>query len=313
MINMVLIRRLYLVIRNMTELGKLGIKEKNIIIDAPMGEYTSFKVGGTASVLVTVDNKEQLKALLRYINSNEMKYILIGNGSNLLFTDKGYEGIVIKLGDGFKELRLSNDTITAGASLLLSQISNFAMENDLSGIEFASGIPGTLGGGLFMNAGAYGGELKDVIITVNAISSDGKNEMVFSNGDMEFEYRNSLMQRKDMVVTSAVIKLNKGTKEEIKKKILGFTEKRNSKQPVKYPSAGSTFKRPIGGYAAQLIDEAGLKGLTVGGAVVSQKHAGFIINDGDATATDIIELIRLVQNYVYDDSGIMLDPEVRII
>src|SRR6056297_2487219 len=192
MINMVLIRRLYLVIRNMTELGKLGIKEKNIIIDAPMGEYTSFKVGGTASVLVTVDNKEQLKALLRYINSNEMKYILIGNGSNLLFTDKGYEGIVIKLGDGFKELRLSNDTITAGASLLLSQISNFAMENDLSGIEFASGIPGTLGGGLFMNAGAYGGELKDVIITVNAISSDGKNEMVFSNGDMEFEYRNSL-------------------------------------------------------------------------------------------------------------------------
>ena len=300
-------------IRNVTEIKSLGINEENIIIDASMDKYTSFKAGGKAKALIIVEDKEQLKRLLKFVNEKKWEYILIGNGSNLLFSDEGYDGVVIKLGEGFKKIRISDNTITAGASCLLSQVSYFAMENGLSGFEFASGIPGTLGGGLFMNAGAYGGELKDVVITVNAISPDGKSEYVFSNDDMEFGYRDSMLQRNKMIVTSAVLKLTEGDKLQIKQNISELTEKRNSKQPVTYPSAGSTFKRPVGGYAAQLIDEAGLKGLTVGGAMVSPKHAGFIVNNGNATATDIIELIRLVQNYVYDNSGIMLEPEVRII
>jgi UDP-N-acetylmuramate dehydrogenase len=301
------------VIRNVTEIKSLGINEENIIIDASMDKYTSFKAGGKAKALIIVEDKEQLKRLLKFVNEKKWEYILIGNGSNLLFSDEGYDGVVIKLGEGFKKIRISDNTITAGASCLLSQVSYFAMENGLTGFEFASGIPGTLGGGLFMNAGAYGGELKDVVITVNAISHDGKSEYVFSNDDMEFGYRDSMLQRNKMIVTSAVLKLTEGDKLQIKQNISELTEKRNSKQPVTYPSAGSTFKRPVGGYAAQLIDEAGLKGLTVGGAMVSPKHAGFIVNNGNATATDIIELIRLVQNYVYDNSGIMLEPEVRII
>ena len=300
-------------IRNVTEIKSLGINEENIIIDASMDKYTSFKAGGKAKALIIVEDKEQLKRLLKFVNEKKWEYILIGNGSNLLFSDEGYEGVVIKLGEGFKKIRISDNTITAGASCLLSQVSYFAMENGLTGFEFASGIPGTLGGGLFMNAGAYGGELKDVVITVNAISPDGKSEYVFSNDDMEFGYRDSMLQRNKMIVISAVLKLTEGDKLQIKKNISELTEKRNSKQPVTYPSAGSTFKRPIGGYAAQLIDEAGLKGLTVGGAMVSPKHAGFIVNNGNATATDIIQLIRLVQNYVYDNSGIMLEPEIRII
>lgn len=300
-------------IRNVTEIKSLGINEENIMIDASMDKYTSFKAGGKAKALIIVEDKEQLKRLLKFVNEKKWEYILIGNGSNLLFSDEGYDGVVIKLGEGFKKIRISDNTITAGASCLLSQVSYFAMENGLSGFEFASGIPGTLGGGLFMNAGAYGGELKDVVITVNAISPDGKSEYVFSNDDMEFGYRDSMLQRNKMIVTSAVLKLTEGNKLQIKQNISELTEKRNSKQPVTYPSAGSTFKRPVGGYAAQLIDEAGLKGLTVGGAMVSPKHAGFIVNNGNATATDIIELIRLVQNYVYDNSGIMLEPEVRII
>ncbi len=300
-------------IRNVTEIKSLGINEENIIIDASMDKYTSFKAGGKAKALIIVEDKEQLKRLLKFVNEKKWEYILIGNGSNLLFSDEGYDGVVIKLGEGFKKIRISDNTITAGASCLLSQVSYFAMENGLTGFEFASGIPGTLGGGLFMNAGAYGGELKDVVITVNAISHDGKSEYVFSNDDMEFGYRDSMLQRNKMIVTSAVLKLTEGDKLQIKQNISELTEKRNSKQPVTYPSAGSTFKRPVGGYAAQLIDEAGLKGLTVGGAMVSPKHAGFIVNNGNATATDIIELIRLVQNYVYDNSGIMLEPEVRII
>lgn len=300
-------------VKNVSNIIKLGIPDENITIDASMAGYTSFRAGGNAAYLIIVDNKEQLKALLKYINKNNIAHMLIGNGSNLLFRDGTYEGIVIKLGSDFKKITVRTDVITAGASGLLSQISSVASANSLMGFEFASGIPGSLGGGLYMNAGAYGGEIKDVIITVNAISPDGKNEYKFSNEDMKFKYRNSALQRNKIIVTSADIKLSVGDKADITAKVSELVTKRNSKQPVNFPSAGSTFKRPPKGYAAQLIDEAGLKGLTVGGAQVSEKHAGFIINTGKATATDIIQLIKLVQNTVYDNTGIMLEPEVRII
>ena len=299
--------------KNVNDIIELGIPKENINTNVSMAQYTSFRAGGTAEYLIVVDDKTQLKELLKYVKIKCIDHLLVGNGSDLLFRDGIYEGIVIKLGNEFKKITVKGDVIAAGASSPLSKISAAASDNSLMGFEFASGIPGSLGGGLYMNAGAYGGELKDVIIAVNAISPDGKNEYVFSNENMEFEYRNSALQRNKMIVTSAVIKLKKGEKEEIAAKILELTTKRNSKQPVDFPSAGSTFKRPKQGYAAQLIEEAGLKGLTVGGAQVSQKHAGFIINKGKATATDIIQLIKLVQNTVYDNTGIMLEPEVRII
>jgi UDP-N-acetylmuramate dehydrogenase len=301
------------VVKSVNNIINLGIPEENIKIDASMAGYTSFRTGGNAAYLIVVDNKEQLKELLKYVNRNNIDHMLIGNGSNLLFRDGTYEGVVIKLGNDFKKITVRSNVITVGASSLLSQISSIASENSLMGFEFASGIPGSLGGGLYMNAGAYGGEIKDVVITVNAISPDGKNEYVFSNENMEFKYRNSVLQKNRMIVTSAVIKLSIGEKADVLAKVSELVTKRNSKQPVNFPSAGSTFKRPLKGYAAQLIDEAGLKGLTVGGAQVSEKHAGFIINTGKATATDIIQLIKLVQNTVYDNSGILLEPEVRII
>ena len=300
----------------MQELKKqLYSKNINVIENAPMSQYTSFKAGGEAKMLVIVETVEELKEVLQTVADSQIKSMMLGNGSNTLFKDSGYDGVVIKLGDGFAEVSVNEETATveAGASILLSVLAKQILAASLAGFEFASGIPGSLGGALFMNAGAYGGEMKDIVQYVRAVSTDGKEERVFTAEEMEFAYRHSALEENHYIAVSAVMQLKKGDKDAIAAEMKELMEKRNSKQPVAYPSAGSTFKRPEGYFAGKLIQDAGLKGVSVGGAEVSTLHSGFIINKGGATATDIINLIHLVQNTVYDKYGVKLEPEVRII
>lgn len=275
--------------------------------------YTSFRIGGPARALVIVHNEKELSRVLRLLRDSQTRHFLIGNGSNLLIKDGGYNGIIIKLGGEFEELSCEGELIEAGAACLLSRVSSAAAENSLAGMEFASGIPGTLGGAVFMNAGAYGGEMKDIVESVSVMSPDGFSTIDVSGDDMEFSYRHSILEENGYIVLKARLRLRTGDREEIRERIRELTCKRNEKQPVNFPSAGSTFKRPVGGFAAALIDEAGLKGTSVGGAEVSVKHSGFVINKGGATASDVIELMELVSDKVFERSGIRLEPEVRII
>ena len=292
-----------------------------------MSKYTSFRAGGKARALVEVENKEQLKAVLRFADEENIPHLLIGNGSNTLFKDSGYDGLVIKLGEGFaytgiesaEHKKASLDQpgekvlISCGASMLLSTVAVFMREEGITGFEFAGGIPGSIGGAMFMNAGAYGGEMKDIVASVHAVSPDGRDEKDFTNEEMQFGYRSSILQQNGWIATDVTFNLTTGNKEEIAAQMKDLNARRNAKQPVNYPSAGSTFKRPEGYFAGKLIEDAGLKGLTVGGAQVSTLHSGFVINKGGASATDILQLIALVQNTVYDKFGVMLEPEVRII
>ncbi len=279
-----------------------------------MSRYTSFKAGGEAAFVAEAANEEQLKRILKITSNLEIPHILIGNGSNVLFKDSGYEGIVIRLSQDFAYVNVTDEgRVVCGAAILLSSLSRELMKKELAGFEFASGIPGSLGGALFMNAGAYGGEMKQVVESVRAISADGSSERIFSNEEMKFGYRHSVLSENGYIAVEAVLNMEKGSGEKIAERMKELSARRNSKQPVNYPSAGSTFKRPEGHFAGKLIEDAGLKGVSVGGAEVSSLHSGFIINKGGATATDILDLITLVRNRVYDESGIMLEPEVRII
>lgn len=292
--------------------------EKNDISfseNVPMSRYTSFKAGGNAAILAEAQDTDRLKAILALTAQENIPHILLGNGSNTLFKDGGYEGVAIKLSQDFAGVSVAEDgiTVTAGAAVLLSALAKTLMSKGLTGFEFAGGIPGSLGGALFMNAGAYGGEMKQVVKSVRAVSPDGAEEKVFSSDEMEFGYRHSALEENGYIAVEAVLSLEKGDVNEIAARMKELAAKRNSKQPVNYPSAGSTFKRPEGHFAGKLIEDAGLKGVAVGGAQVSTLHSGFIINKGEATATDIIQLITLVQNRVYDEFGVMLKPEVRII
>lgn len=304
-----LIKRLTEILTEAQSSDKLSVIE-----NADMSKYTSFRAGGKAAALVEVENKEQLKAVLRFADEENIPHLLIGNGSNTLFKDSGYQGLVIKLGDYFNYLAEESDTrLRIGASMLLSTAAKMALEESLTGMEFASGIPGSIGGAIFMNAGAYGGEMKDIVALVHAVSPDGRDEKDFTNEEMQFGYRSSILQQNGWIATDVTFNLTTGNKEEIAAQMKDLNARRNAKQPVNYPSAGSTFKRPEGYFAGKLIEDAGLKGLTVGGAQVSTLHSGFVINKGGASATDILQLIALVQNTVYDKFGVMLEPEVRII
>lgn len=290
------------------------IPEDRVLEDEPMSLHTSFKIGGPADALVLVENEEELAAVMREVTGIE--HLLLGNGSNFLVSDEGYPGIMIKLVGEFDDIRQSDDdetVVTVGGAKLLSAVSNFLTERGLSGFEFASGIPGSIGGAMFMNAGAYGGEMKDIVTSVRVMSPDGTEIITRSNEEMQFGYRNSIIQSDNYIVLSATFKLGKDDPQEISARVMELQHKRNSKQPIEYPSAGSTFKRPVGGYAAALIDEAGLRGTSVGGAQVSEKHAGFVINTGGAAASDVLELMRIIRKTVYDKSGIELEPEVRLI
>ena len=292
------------------------LKTSSIVEDADMSGYTSFRAGGKAMALVEVENKEQLKAALQFADEENIPHILLGNGSNTLFADSGYNGLVIKLGRGFANMAFDlgeRATVGCGASMLLSKAAALMSDQGIAGFEFASGIPGSIGGAVFMNAGAYGGEMKDIVASVHAVSPDGKEEKDFAGEEMNFGYRRSILQDNGWIATDVTFNLTSGNVEEISAKMKDLNARRNAKQPVNYPSAGSTFKRPEGYFAGKLIEDAGLKGITVGGAQVSTLHSGFIINKGGATATDILQLIALVQNTVYDKFGVMLEPEVRII
>ena len=280
--------------------------------NADMSAYTSFKTGGNAAALIKVSSVKALREVLKALTRYEIPHFFLGNGSNVLFRDEGYKGAVIKMKD-FSDVVVNDDKVICQTGIYMSALARILLSGGLSGFEFASGIPGTLGGGLFMNAGAYGGELKDIVRSVRAVSPDGTEERVFSPEEMQFGYRRSVLQENGFIAVEAELQLEKGSQREIEDKMRELGAKRNAKQPVQFPSAGSTFKRPEGFFAGKLIEDAGLKGVSVGGAQVSTLHSGFIINRGGATATDILLLIDLVRNTVYDKFGIMLEPEIRII
>lgn len=292
---------------------ELGIPESRILENESMAKHISFRVGGCADYYVNCTDRKELSSLLSFLTEEGVPHMLIGNGSNLLFRDSGYRGVIIHLEGEFQDCEVQGDTVIAGSGKLLSSVSSLAAKSGLAGMEFASGIPGSIGGAIYMNAGAYGGEMKDIVTRVWLMSPDGKEETVRTGAEMEFTYRNSCLQRTGEIVTKVELKLQPEDAEIIQARIAELTEKRVQKQPVNFPSAGSTFKRPAEGYAAALIQESGLKGVSVGGAEVSEKHSGFIINKGGATATDVLQLMELVEKKVYEDSGIHLEPEVRII
>ncbi len=283
-----------------------------VICDAPMKKYTSFKCGGNASVLIIPDSLDNLNKIIDFSCSKGVKPFIIGNGSNLLVTDKGINGVVIKIGSQMSQIKLIDNTTYCEAGASLKSLCMFALENSLSGLEFAYGIPGTLGGAVYMNAGAYGGEMKDVLYSVNHIDSDGKSGTL-EKDNLRLGYRHSAYTDNGFVITSAVMKLTKADKKDIKEAMDDKLQRRKDKQPLEYPSAGSTFKRPEGYFAGALIEDCGLKGYTVGGAQVSEKHAGFVINKGGATSTDVITLISDVQRIVKEKHGVMLETEVKIV
>lgn len=281
--------------------------------NAPMAKFTSFRAGGRADFLVQPQNIEELTLILQVLEEEQCPHMILGNGSNVLVRDGGYRGVIVKLGHGFDQVSVKGNSVKCGGGALLSAVSKAAADAGLAGLEFASGIPGSIGGAVFMNAGAYGGEIKDVLRKVTVVSKDGRKISEIENSALELGYRQSVLQETGDVVLEAEFALQPGEETEIKENMAELKARRNEKQPVNYPSAGSFFKRPEGYFAGKLVQDAGLKGVSVGGAEVSQLHSGFLINKGGATATDILQLMKIVQASVLDRFGVMLEPEVRII
>ena len=285
--------------------------ENDIKIDEKLSSYVNFKVGGPADILLIPKSKEQVIKSVEVCKENKIPFYLIGNGSNILVRDGGFRGVVISLKE-VNTIIVDGDKIEAECGAMLKAVSDKAMENSLTGFEFACGIPGTIGGAVFMNAGAYDGEIAHVIESAEIIDEEC-NIVRLSNKDLDFGYRSSIVMKKGYTVLSAVFKLEKGQVKTIKELVDDLTNKRETKQPLEYPSAGSTIKRPTGYFAGKLIQDAGLKGYSIGGAAVSEKHSGFVINKGNATAKDITDLIKYIQDEVKRQFGVELHPEVRII
>ena len=285
------------------------VPKENILFNEPMSRHTTFRVGGAAKCLIKINNKEQLKKLVPYLQITGQKYFILGNGSNLLVGDRGYSGIVVKLDDGNGSITVEGERMKVSAGTLLGKAAMEAKENSLTGMEFASGIPGTIGGAIVMNAGAYGGEMKQIVESVEVMNREGEI-LVLDNDTMEFGYRTSVIKSRPFVILETVLALKKGDKEEIGAKMEELAKQRREKQPLEYASAGSTFKRPEGYFAGQLIMDAGLRGFSIGGARVSEKHCGFVINSGNATAADIREVIEEVQQCVKAKFGVALEREV---
>lgn len=277
----------------------------------PMKNHTTFRIGGPAKHFYMPASVEELILVIEACRKSNEKYMILGNGSNVLFMDQGYDGVIIQIYSNMNNINIDDNVIYAEAGALLSKVASLARDNELTGMEFAAGIPGTLGGAVVMNAGAYGGEMKDIIEYVDILEEDLTVKRYLCD-EMEFGYRHSIVDG-SKVVLGAAIKLDKGDVESINKKMAELKEARVSKQPLEYPSAGSTFKRPEGYFAGKLIEDSGLKGYSVGGAMVSTKHSGFVINYDNATSSDVLTLISDVQNVVYDKYGVKLEPEVRII
>lgn len=298
----------------MSAAEKIGVYARSIgckvTENAPMSEYTTFKTGGNAAVLAEPQNEETLSLLLKKCREEGEKPFIIGNGSNLLVDDGGINAVVIRIGEAFSEIKqLDEITVECGAGVSLSRLCRFALEKSLSGLEFAFGIPGSAGGAVFMNAGAYGGEMKDVLISCRYVDKNGEAGEL-SKDEMKLGYRTSAFKENGFTVTRVKVELKKGDRGEIKAKMDDFLGRRKAKQPLEYPSAGSTFKRPEGYFAGALIEQCGLKGARVGGAQVSEKHAGFVINNKNATSRDIEELIKHIQEKVLKETGVSLETEV---
>jgi len=286
--------------------------EAHVAQNVPMKEHTSIRTGGPARFFAEPDTVETVLGLLQYLRKRNISHYIMGNGTNVLFPDEGYEGVVIRIGNKISRITLEDNCITAQAGASLAAVSNKAFEASLEGLEFAFGIPGTVGGAVAMNAGAYGGEMSQVV--TETLCVNGQGELIRLKGDEhEFGYRKSRIQTDALVVLEATMVLQPGDQTEIKNRMADFNSRRREKQPLNLPSAGSVFKRPEGFYAGQLIQECGLKGYTIGGAQVSDKHCGFIVNLGNATSRDVLELIKLVRKTVYEKTGVLLEPEVRII
>jgi len=285
------------------------IEPDRVLTDETMAGHTTFRIGGPADVFVSIGSEQEIVAIISYLKSRAIPFFIIGKGSNLLVSDSGFRGVIIEIGTNYSGIEIKNDRIVAKAGTLMSKLSHFAMENGLTGLEFASGIPGTIGGGIIMNAGAYGGEMSQVAYCVKVLTPDGEI-VTLSNEDMRFEYRNSRAKKEGLIVLQAEFVLHQGNPEVIDGIMRDLNMKRRDKQPLEYPSAGSTFKRPVGYFAGKLVADAGLKGYSVGGAQVSEKHAGFLINKDHSTAKDMYELIMYVKKKIIDGTGVELEPEV---
>ena len=283
-----------------------------VLLNEPMSLHTSFRTGGPAEVFIKAESTENIISAIDIAKKYNKQYIITGNGSNILVKDGGIDGIVINIGNEMSKIKCDGTKIYAQAGAMLSALATAAADEELTGLEFASGIPGTVGGAVFMNAGAYDGEIKDIIEYADVIDSEGNTHRLIKD-ELELSYRHSVIAEKNMIVVGAMFNLNKGIKKNITDKMADFAKRRRDKQPLNYPSAGSTFKRPEGYFAGKLIEDSGLKGKTVGGAQVSEKHAGFVVNIGNATSSDIIALMDGCIETVYNKFGVKLEPEVRIL
>lgn len=286
--------------------------EKNASADEVMSAHTTFRVGGPADYFASPSDVDQVAGLIELCRKCEIPYFVLGNGSNLLVSDVGYRGMIINIMDNMNGITVDGDVITAQAGAKLVRVSRLARDNSLTGLEFASGIPGTIGGAVYMNAGAYGGEMKDVVTSVKVMDADG-HIYDMSSDELDFSYRHSAVEAEGLIVLEVTMKLAAGVQQDIDDRMKELSDSRRTKQPLEYPSAGSTFKRPEGYFAGKLIMEAGLRGYSVGGAQVSEKHCGFVVNRGGATAADVTGLIRDVQKKVMDHFGVMLEPEVKML
>ncbi len=282
------------------------------LFDEPMKKHTSFKIGGPADIMIIPSNEEELINTIKHCNANDIDYYIMGNGTNLLVKDGGVRSVVIKINESLSNIIVNGNNISVQAGALLTAVSRRAMAKSLTGIEFANGIPGTIGGAVTMNAGAYGGEMKDVVKSVRVLDSQG-NIVKYSNEEMNFRYRGSRVVDDKLVVLSIELELKDGVLEEIEATMKDLTFKRTSKQPLELPSAGSTFKRPEGFFAGKLIEDSGLRGLRLGGAQVSEKHCGFVVNVDNATCKEVQELIQVVQKTIRDNYNIELETEIKLI
>ena len=288
------------------------VGENKVLEQEPMARHTTFRIGGPADYFVELGSIEQIRAAIQVCREENLPWFVLGRGSNLLVSDKGYRGVILSIYKDFQKTEIQGETVTVQAGVLLTTLSGKVLDASLTGLEFASGIPGTIGGAVVMNAGAYGGEMKDIVRKVTVLDQDGEVRTL-TCGEMQFGYRTSLAKKKGYIVLGAELTLKQGEKEKIREEMQTLKAKRIEKQPLEFPSAGSTFKLPEGYFAGKLIMDAGLRGAAVGGAQVSEKHCGFVVNTGNATAADVRELMRQVQGKVQEQFGVHLEPEVRFL
>ena len=288
------------------------VGENKVLEQEPMARHTTFRIGGPADYFVELGSIEQIRAAIQVCREENLPWFVLGRGSNLLVSDKGYRGVILSIYKDFQKTEIQGETVTVQAGVLLTTLSGKVLDASLTGLEFASGIPGTIGGAVVMNAGAYGGEMQDIVRKVTVLDQDGEVRTL-TCGEMQFGYRTSLAKKKGYIVLGAELTLKQGEKEKIREEMQTLKAKRIEKQPLEFPSAGSTFKRPEGYFAGKLIMDAGLRGAAVGGAQVSEKHCGFVVNTGNATAADVRELMRQVQGKVQEQFGVHLEPEVRFL